>query len=103
MRSRADEGHVAPYHVEELRKLIDVPVTQPGSYTGDAGIVLLRLTDQLSVLERPHRAEFDDSEGLLIESVAVLQEEYGPRTVELDQQRDHHEHRGEQQQTDGRE
>src|SRR5271167_5098277 len=76
MRAWADEGHVALDHVEELRKLIDAPAAQPRPHLGDAWIAFLRLTDHRSILERSHGAELDDSERLLVEAVAVLQEEY---------------------------
>ncbi len=46
-----------------------------------------RLLHHRAVVHRPHRAELEDAERLLIEAVALLPENDGPRTVEPDQQR----------------
>jgi hypothetical protein len=44
--------------------------------------------------------ELEDAERLLVEAVAVLQEEDRPRAVELDEDGGHYEHGGKQEQCD---
>src|SRR5260370_18584061 len=59
LRARADDRHIAPQDVEQLRQLIQMELAQPSSYGRNSGIVLLgphRAAVSLGI--GPHGAEF---------------------------------------------
>lgn len=58
---RTDEGHASGEDVEELRPLVDLETSEPGSEAGDAGIASDREKRAGSV--RAHRAELMKGEG----------------------------------------
>src|SRR5260370_9387983 len=59
LRARADDRHIAPQDVEQLRQLIHVELAQPSSDGRNAGIVLLGPDRAaVSLVLGPHGAEF---------------------------------------------
>src|SRR6187549_1802481 len=60
LRPRPDNAHLAPQHVEELRKLVQIRAAQPAAERRNMTIVLyspVRVRIQRRFL--PHRAELD--------------------------------------------
>ena len=76
VRPRADDGHFALEHVDELRQLVDARLAQEVAEPGFAGVVLGRL-EPVGVGIDPHRAELDALEYLAVFAVALLPEEDG--------------------------
>ena len=70
--ARADDGHVAPEDVPELRQLVDVRAAQQATGPGDTGVVGLRPLRALRLGVDPHRPQLDDLERLAVLAEAAL-------------------------------
>jgi hypothetical protein len=70
----SDQRHLAGKDVEKLRQLVQIAPAEKAADPGNAFIALPRLMKLLAILERGHRAEFENSELALIEAVTPLTE-----------------------------
>src|SRR6185437_5822837 len=107
LRTRADEAHLPPQHVEDLRQLIDAGLAHEGAHPRDARIALRRPL-RLSVLLRidAHAAELQQLEFPPEQAYPALavEDRRAPAVPELDGERgeqhdrqaehEHHEARG---------
>ncbi|MNE26261.1 hypothetical protein D3C80_1196190 [compost metagenome] len=85
MRTRADDGHAALQHVEELRQLIETGPTQKGTDAGDTRILALSLGHfAMGLLVHYHRAELVDLELLPVDAGTVLLEQHRAWRGDLD-------------------
>src|SRR5690606_1092070 len=76
---RADEAHLAPQHVDELRQLVEAGLTQPASRPGRHAVA--------------HRAELVDAERLPVGTDAGLREQHRSAVVQPDQPGDQEQQR----------
>src|SRR5829696_1217251 len=82
---RTDQRHVAPDHVQKLRKLIDAELAEDATDRGHARIILGRRRTSADVrLVSEHRPELEDVDHLIVEADAGLHEQDRPRTAQPD-------------------
>ncbi|MNR39620.1 hypothetical protein D3C85_1578440 [compost metagenome] len=74
MRARADQGHAALQHVDELRQFVDGGAADEAADGGDARVFAGGLLDLLVVVHA-HRAELVDLDHLTVPAVALLLEQ----------------------------
>ena len=97
MRARADEGHAALKHVQQLRQLIDTEAAKKSSGGRDTRVVARGGFSGADVAHvGVHRAELEDVDRLVVESDARLHEEHRPRTAEAHEQRGNEQDRREE-------
>jgi hypothetical protein len=112
-RPRADDGHLAAQHVDELRQLVDAELAHEPADRGDPRIVLdleHRAALLVLLLERraqllgvhDHRPELEHVEEAAVQPDALLLEEHRPARGGLDRDRDGHEERRQQREHHGR-
>lgn len=75
--SRPDERHITDEDVEELGKLIKAVSAEERAEWGDAWVVGGSKEGDIGLGMGVHGAEFEDGEGFLMKSEALLSEEDG--------------------------
>jgi len=92
-RPGSHNTHVAPKHVEELRKFVEARSPQEDAERGPAWIVLDRPAGiALRRGRDPHGTEFQHGEYVPVEPDALLAEEYRPRRAQFGPHRDREHH-----------
>src|SRR4029078_158902 len=77
VRTRADQGHVAREHIQQLRKLIQACLPQDPSERRDTRIVGRRLLRSFAVTEMDeHRPKLENHETAIVVAIAFLAEEH---------------------------
>src|SRR3569623_927431 len=90
---RPDQRHVSGNRIEQLRQFVEAAPAQECSHASDAGVGCGGLTNVIGVATiNGHATELEDSEASVVEPFTLLREEYGPRTVQLDGDRNCRKH-----------
>lgn len=97
----ADDGHLAAEDIPELGKFIEGGAAEEGAEGEDAGVAAAGLAGFECLIVDVHGAEFEDSEGAAVDTVARLFEEEGPRGLEAVGEPNGEAERGEDQADDG--
>ena len=84
MRTRTDQGHLAPEDVQQLRQFVDTCRSQQPANGRYPRIVARGLHHSGPVFLHGHGAEFEHHELLAIKSLSELPENNRPGTVKLD-------------------
>lgn len=96
-RPRADEGHVAPEHVEQLWQLIQTGRPEPEAKGREPPII--RQEAALVIMRaRNHCAKLEHRKRSAVEAGALLTEEDGPAELDPHEDSQHEQHRPEHQQ-----
>jgi hypothetical protein len=84
LRARTDNAHVPPQHIEELGEFVEVELAQDRSNVGAARIVGSGPSPfRLAWPKSLHRSEFEHSENTSVETDAILPEQDGAWTFQL--------------------
>ena len=102
VRPRANQGHIAAQHVQELRQLVQVGAAQQTPKPRHARVAPGGLLDLIAVIHHFHGPKLVDDEPAPVKPVAHLAEDRLPRTVELDRCGDKQRDRREQNQEKSR-
>ena len=84
MGSRSDDAHVAGEYIQELRKFIEVRISEEPAHAGDPGIIIRSL---LSIGFRVdvHRPEFKTGEGTAKKAYPFLHEKDRTAGIQFDE------------------